>query len=159
MGASFGLGRRHLRSTDQLLYGQLHLPSSRLHSLYTRRLSPHSQLLVSSISHPRPPTRDEPSEMYITYQKDQGHYASEVAYSVADGMASASSLFHFGLIEKGGVGADSSSSLLNTPRVDEVPDDDGSGGLKGHFSLGGEIYASAQEKSAGGGLCASFTLV
>ncbi|TIA88488.1 hypothetical protein E3P81_03462 [Wallemia ichthyophaga] len=131
-----------------LLYGQLHLPSSRLHSLYTRRLSPHSQLLVSSISHPRPPTRDEPSEMYITYQKDKGEYASELAYSVADGMASASSLFHFGLIDKG-VESSHSPSTPHTARIDEEPDDDGSGGLKGHFSLGGEIYASALEKSAG----------
>ncbi|TIB95624.1 hypothetical protein E3Q18_03614 [Wallemia mellicola] len=138
---------------DQLLYGQLHLPSSRLHSLYTRRLSPQSQLLISSISHPRPPTREEPSEMYITYQKDQGNYASELSYSVADGMASASSLFHFGLIDKNyrenSESSISDNKVVSSKRIDDDPDGDGSTGLKGHFSLGGEIYASAQEKSAG----------
>lgn len=94
--------------------------------------------------------------MYITYQKDQGNYASELSYSVADGMASASSLFHFGLIDKN-YRENSESSIndnkvISSKRIDEDPDGDGSTGLKGHFSLGGEIYASAQEKSAGGGL-------
>ena len=104
--------------------------------------------------------------MYLAYQTDRGHYASEAAYSVADGMASASALFHFGVVEKGEYRGDQlkdkekdkdrdahSTTLSQAPlNIDEEADDDGAGGLRGHFSLGGELYASAQEKSAGGEL-------
>ena len=141
--------------SDQLLYGQIHLPTSKLHALYARRLSPQSQLLISSISHPRKATRNEPSDMYFTYQKDKGHYGTELTYSVADGMASVSSLFHFGLIDAGLMPTQKNQSIPTSNEVANelerrVDEENGvSSGLKGHFSLGGEIYASALEKSAG----------
>lgn len=142
------------------MYGRLYLPTGRLDALYSTKLSPALQLLVAAISDP--PTgisydthtqpRHSASNMMFHLQHDIGKCCTEYTYSVDDGMLGIRFLHNFGRL---GLGLDSppeemekSQKVKGMKRVDE--EDAVEGGLKGRLSVGGELYISAKERSAGG---------
>ena len=158
--------------TDYLLYGKLYAPSPRLDALYVHRLSPATQLLVSLITVPSPATaptlswqNDDPSasatatttsgtaarlsELELKLQQDTGRWSSEYSYAVGDGMWGLRGLYNFGKWGNPDTSpiqplASTSSSSTVLDEEDEMPT-----GLKGRWSAGGEVYFSAQERSAG----------
>lgn len=154
---------------DYLLYGRLYAPSPRLDALYVHRLSPTLQSLVSVISVPSPlsiaalawpsddpaPTSSSPSgtaarlsELEVKLQQDTGRWSSEYSYAFGDGMWGARGLYNFG---KAGSGEGSERVESRSERRERVVDEEEemSTGLKGRWSAGGEVYFSAQERSAG----------
>ena len=153
---------------DYLLYGRLYAPSPRLDALYIHRLSRTVQSIVSLISVPSPisappltwqPNDDSAaaasspsgtagrlSELEFKLLQDTGRWSTEYSYAVGDGMWGARGLYNFG---KSGSG-DAVEPVASEPRervVDE--EEEMSTGLKGRWSAGGEVYFSAQERSAG----------
>lgn len=119
------------------------------------------------------------SELELKLQQDTGRWSTEYSYAVGDGMWGARGLYNFGKWGKGVVGhhevhppSRPSSPPVTTTRtsdsiattegnpvvvktrsrervVDEEEEMPTAGGLKGRWSLGGEVYFSAQERSAG----------
>ncbi|GAA5950970.1 hypothetical protein JCM3765_004644 [Sporobolomyces pararoseus] len=107
------------------------------------------------------------SELELKLQQDTGRWSTEYSYAVGDGMWGARGLYNFGKWGKGIVHNQTiqSSSLPSsdpttpaTPasnssssREGTIDDEEGetSTGLKGRWSAGGEVYFSAQERSAG----------
>lgn len=157
------------RLADCLLYGRLYAPSPRLDALYVHRLSPTLQSLVSLISVPSPlsiaslawpsddaaPTSSSPSgtaarlsELEVKLQQDTGRWSSEYSYAFGDGMWGARGLYNFG---KAGSGEGTERVESTSERRERVVDEEEemSTGLKGRWSAGGEVYFSAQERSAG----------
>lgn len=159
-----------IEGTDFLLYGRLYAPSPRLDALYVHRLSATLQTLISLVSVPSPQSiaplvwqSDEPStpatstgsgtaarlsELEIKLQQDTGRWSTEYSYAVGDGMWGARGLYNFG---KAGSGEESERVEPSLGRRERVVDEDEemATGLKGRWSAGGEVYFSAQERSAG----------
>ncbi|GAA5918846.1 hypothetical protein JCM1841_002768 [Sporobolomyces salmonicolor] len=163
-------------TADFLLYGRLYAPSPRLDALYVHRLSATAQALVSLITVPSPappPTlswqNDDPatsaaaptasgtaarlSELELKLQQDTGRWSAEYSYAVGDGMWGVRGLYNFGRwgsglaletapTEPGGGKPAARERVVD--EEDELPT-----GLKGRWSAGGEVYFSAQERSAG----------
>lgn len=105
-------GGKRVDGRDYLLYGCLHVPSSRVDALFTTRLDPNWQLLMTAISTPPRSVRphvasDKTSDATLTaganqtsvgslppgttnfqlnLQRDTGRWFSEYSYSVDDGL-------------------------------------------------------------------------
>lgn len=108
------------------------------------------------------------SELEFKFQHDTGRWSSEYSYAVGDGMWGVRGLYNFGKWGKGqhatsntsapghAHGPDSAEGA-NPPRAgaphgrERVVDEEEEmpTGLKGRWSAGGEVYFSAQERSAG----------
>ncbi|SCV68438.1 BQ2448_559 [Microbotryum intermedium] len=125
---------------------------------------------ASSITMNAPPTSTTSarlSELEFKLQHDTGKWSTGYSYAVGDGMWGARALYNFGYSgattsagtqssasgSNGATIADSSSpaeapsSHIRERVVDE--EEATSTGLKGRWSAGGELYFSAQERSAG----------
>ncbi|GAA5842979.1 hypothetical protein JCM11251_007303 [Rhodosporidiobolus azoricus] len=90
------------------------------------------------------------SELEVKVQQDTGRWSAEYSYAVGDGMWGARGLYNFGRWGSGSAQAESSAageSITSSPLPDDR--DETSSGLEGRWSAGGEIYFSAQERSAG----------
>lgn len=111
-----------IRSTppDYLLYGCLHAPSARLDALFTTRISPTWNLIVTACSFPpRPPpsmtsssasvdssqqlqqpnpgpTAPGATNLQCTLQNDTGKWFNEFSYSVDDALWGFRTMHHFG---------------------------------------------------------------
>ncbi|KAI5478292.1 mitochondrial distribution and morphology protein 10 [Pseudohyphozyma bogoriensis] len=159
---------------DFLLFGRLYAPSPRLDALWVHRLSTTVQTLVSLISVPSPlpstpltwqndneaPPPSGPSgaagrlsELEFKLQQDTGRWSTECSYAVGDGMWGAKGLWNFGKAGAGevvvtGEEQDPSATRMERERVVDE-EEEMSTGLKGRWSAGGEVYFSAQERSAG----------
>ncbi|GAA5894343.1 hypothetical protein JCM5296_005144 [Sporobolomyces johnsonii] len=101
------------------------------------------------------------SELELKLQQDMGRWSAEYSYAVGDGMWGARGLYNFGRwgsgvaletetdagerdkLEGGGGGGGGQRERV-VDEEDEMPT-----GLKGRWSAGGEVYFSAQERSAG----------
>ncbi|KAK4705581.1 hypothetical protein P7C70_g621, partial [Phenoliferia sp. Uapishka_3] len=167
------LAGERVDKSDYLLYGRLYAPAPRLDALYIHRLSPTIQSIISLISVPSPispppltwqPNDDSASaaaasspsgtagrlsELEFKIMQDTGRWSTEYSYAVGDGMWGARGLYNFGKSGSGEV-AEVIESGSGEPRervVDE--EEEMSTGLKGRWSAGGEVYFSAQERSAG----------
>ncbi|GAA5896367.1 Mdm10p [Sporobolomyces salmoneus] len=96
------------------------------------------------------------SELELKLQQDTGRWSSEYSYAVGDGMWGVRGLYNFGKWGKGlqhqteqtttggGEAGASGSRERVVDEEEEMPT-----GLKGRWSAGGEVYFSAQERSAG----------
>lgn len=163
------LAGRQIQGRDYLLYSRLHLPTMHLSGLATTRLTPTLAATCAFVHQPateRPvsptttagraageaapvPTRaKQPGNVLLSLQHDTGRYSGEYTYSAADGMFGIRQLYNFGWVGDRGEtpvaegGADDASR-----RIDEEEMMDG--GLRGRFSLGGEVYLSVKQRSAG----------
>ncbi|GAA6061051.1 hypothetical protein JCM10212_004625 [Sporobolomyces blumeae] len=95
------------------------------------------------------------SELELKLQQDSGRWSTEYSYAVGDGMWGARGLYNFGkwgggtveLAEHGDAAAERVLQQTRERVVDE--EDEVPTGLKGRWSAGGEVYFSAQERSAG----------
>lgn len=163
-----GDGDEVLTSADFLLYGRVYAPAPRIDALYVHRLSATLQSIVSLVSVPSPPataplswpsdengssstssssgTAARLSEIELKLQQDTGRWSSEYSYAVGDGMWGARGLYNFG---KAGGGAALPTGVEEGERKDVDHDENMSSGLKGRWSAGGEVFFSAQERSAG----------
>ncbi|GAA5892049.1 hypothetical protein JCM6882_005678 [Rhodosporidiobolus microsporus] len=90
------------------------------------------------------------SELEVKVLQDTGRWSAEYSYAVGDGMWGARGLYNFG---RWGSGTASTSTQAeaaeSAPPEAAEEEDETSSGLKGRWSAGGEIYFSAQERSAG----------
>lgn len=106
------------------------------------------------------------SELELKLQHDTGRWSTEYSYALGDGMWGVRGLYNFGRWGEPGA---ASTALPVSPTVggagpetreravdeeDEMP-----AGLKGRWSAGGEIYFSAQERSAGVSTGVRFTTI
>ncbi|GAA5838562.1 hypothetical protein JCM9279_003280 [Rhodotorula babjevae] len=103
------------------------------------------------------------SELELKLQQDTGRWSAEYSYAVGDGMWGVRGLYNFGRSGAPGGGSSGGAGTHDEPLVAheggvgveaQLEQDDGAdgetpGGLKGRWSAGGEIYFSAQERSAG----------
>ncbi|GAA97091.1 uncharacterized protein L969DRAFT_54047 [Mixia osmundae IAM 14324] len=148
---------------EYFLYGKMHLPTNRLDALYLHRLSPTVLLMSTLVSMPPSlasraiplPDHDPPpssvskvkgqidTNLVLCLQQDRGRWSSEYSYSAADGLVGARFLHNLAISRKHAV-------PIRPRRIDEDVDSDVSDtALRGRFSLGAEVFFSAQEKSAG----------
>jgi hypothetical protein len=140
--------------SDYLLYGRLYLPTGRLDALYSLRVSPTVQALVAAISDPLsnlpPDQQSQPdmSNVMINVQHDVGKWCTEYSWSAEDEMWGIKFLHNFGRLGLLSDIADEGGARRGLKRVDE--EEPVEGGLRGRVSIGGELYFSAKEKSAGG---------
>ncbi|KAK4057635.1 Mitochondrial distribution and morphology protein 10 [Microbotryomycetes sp. JL221] len=100
------------------------------------------------------------SELEVKLQQDYGRWSAEYSYAFGDGMWGARGLYNFG---KWGTGemhqqqqqqqqqqhTSSSDATSERERVVDEEEEVSTGGLKGRWSAGGEVFFSAQERSAG----------
>ncbi|KAM0755591.1 hypothetical protein T439DRAFT_295573 [Meredithblackwellia eburnea MCA 4105] len=156
---------------DYLMYGKLYAPAPRLDALYIQRFSRTVQGIITLISVPSPisppPLTWQPndeigaaaaatasgaagrlSELEFKLQQDTGRWSTEYSYAVGDSMWGARGLYNFG---KSGSGEVPEDHLQRPGPRERVVDEEEemSTGLKGRWSAGGEVYFSAQERSAG----------
>lgn len=138
----FDKGKEY-HTSDSLLYGRLHFPSSRLDALYTRRLSEKTQLMILALSNrpgaldssfsANPSTsqgRKDNSNLRVSLQTDSGRWASEYSYSVMDGMLGLRTVRHY--------------------RLPAAAKDDAF--TRFQVAFGGDVYLSALKKSGGGSI-------
>ncbi|KDE09736.1 hypothetical protein MVLG_00138 [Microbotryum lychnidis-dioicae p1A1 Lamole] len=121
---------------------------------------------ASSMTINAPPTSTTSarlSELEFKLQHDTGKWSTEYSYAVGDGMWGARGLYNFGYSGASSAGGPSSSGASGSDGVttsDDSPsshvrervvdeEEATSTGLKGRWSAGGELYFSAQERSAG----------
>ena len=138
------------------------MPSSRLDALYSTRISPQTQALICAISDPSTAVYARRSNggtglngannVMFNLQRDTGRWSTEYSWSADDGMFGARMLYNFGAL---GDEEDITERNVRSRRVDE--EEAMEGGLRGRFSAGAELYFSAKERSAGGGLSAPVT--
>lgn len=88
------------------------------------------------------------SNIMINVQHDVGKWCTEYSWSAEDEMWGVKFLHNFGRLGTLSDIADESSAWRGLKRVDE--EEPVEGGLRGRVSIGGELYFSAKEKSAGG---------
>ncbi|GAA6032045.1 hypothetical protein JCM8097_003402 [Rhodosporidiobolus ruineniae] len=104
------------------------------------------------------------SELEVKLLQDTGRWSAEYSYAFGDSMWGVRGLYNFGRWGSG----ESPSSSASPPS--SATEEDGSGrrvddedemptGLKGRWSAGGEIYFSAQERSAGVSTGLRFTTI
>jgi len=102
------------------------------------------------------------SELELKLQQDTGRWSAEYSYAVGDGMWGVRGLYNFGRSGAPGGTGGGGAAAHDEPLVahegvgaeaqleqDDGGDGEAPGGLKGRWSAGGEIYFSAQERSAG----------
>ena len=153
-----------------MLYGRLYAPSPRLDALYVHRITSTLQSIVSLVSVPSPPapaplawasedngassissssgTAARLSEIEVKLQQDTGWWSSEYSYAVGDGMWGMRGLYNFGKAGAGiaaGLPSEEGDAVVGGGEGEDEP----AGGLKGRWSAGGEVFFSAQERSAG----------
>ena len=141
---------------DYLLYGRMYIPTGRLDALYSTRLSRTLQAQIAAISdrratpapansRSRPGELQDNSNVMLSLQHDTGRWCTEYTWSADDGMWGARVLHNFGRL---------AGEVDREPKREKGVDEEEAmeGGLKGRFSAGAEVYFSAKEKSAGGGL-------
>lgn len=150
------------QSIDFLLYGRIYAPSPKLDALYIHRISETLQSIVTLVSVPSPPptpslawpaeeisansSSNGPnslgrlSELEIKLQRDVGKWSNEFSYSFGDSMFGLKGLYNFG---------DANLRVGEEVRRLEAEEEVMSSGLKGRWSVGGEVFFSAQERSAG----------
>ncbi|KAH8930714.1 hypothetical protein BT69DRAFT_1345032 [Atractiella rhizophila] len=126
-----------------LLYGRLYFPTSRLDALYARRLSPTLHGLISMVSLPPSSSSSainaNTSSILLSLQQMTRTWSSEYSYSLADGMMGIKHLYNF----------PPSQNAITPAAAREGGDEDAGRGLKGVWSVGGEIFFSLLEKSGG----------
>lgn len=172
-------GGKRIDRRDYLLYGCLHVPSSRVDALFTTRLNPNWQLLMTAISTPPRSVRphvasDKTSDaavsqasvgslppgatnLQINLQRDTGRWFSEYSYSVDDGLLGFRVLHNLGQVGQSNDASAYTGSTVaeeggkEAKRVDEenTLENVVGGGLQGRFSVGAEVFFSPLEKSAG----------
>ncbi|TXT07343.1 hypothetical protein VHUM_03063 [Vanrija humicola] len=139
------LAGRQIQGRDYLMYSRLHLPTMHLSGLATTRITPTLAATCAFVHQPAterpvspssatagreaapvPKNNKQPGNVLLSLQHDTGRYSGEYTYSAADGMFGIRQLYNFGWEE-------------------EMMD----GGLRGRFSLGGEVYVSVKQRSAG----------
>jgi len=154
------------QSKSNLLYGSLHFTSGRgrLDGLAVRRLSDNLLGMVSLISvlpsassfssSPRqadslPLQQKGAANVVLNLQHNTGHWATDYSYSLDDGLFGCRVLHHFGVSQRGSAGEAPTED--DTKRsIDSEELERGAGpGLKGRFSVGGEMFFSAKTNSAG----------
>ncbi|KAM0793398.1 hypothetical protein ACM66B_000850 [Microbotryomycetes sp. NB124-2] len=95
------------------------------------------------------------SELEVKLQQDYGRWSAEYSYAFGDGMWGARGMYNFGKWGSGELastltsGSASQESALQRERVVDEEEEISTGGLKGRWSAGGEVFFSAQERSAG----------
>ncbi|BGO92756.1 hypothetical protein NBRC10512_007875 [Rhodotorula toruloides] len=106
------------------------------------------------------------SELELKLQQDTGRWSAEYSYAVGDGMWGLRGLYNFGRWGEPGAastavpvspGTGGAGPEMRERAVDE--EDEMPAGLKGRWSAGGEIYFSAQERSAGVSTGVRFTTI
>ena len=166
--------RKPGQKRDYLLYGCMHIPSSRVDALYTIRLAPTWQAILSASSTPPkvpfaqqlaqlsglsdeygsggaaggvyvPNPKPTPTNLQILLQRDTGRLCTEYSYSVDDGLWGFRCLHHFGK-QHSVVAVNAAEEPL--PTSEAAAGGVGSG-LRGTFSAGAEVFFSSLEKSAG----------
>ena len=90
----------------------------------------------------------------FSLQHDTGKVCTEYTWSAEDGMWGIRSLYNFGRVgthHDSSAAEDAGHTATGNRKVKRVDEEEAmEGGLKGRISLGGELYFSAKEKSAGG---------
>ncbi|GAA5861175.1 hypothetical protein JCM8547_008508 [Rhodosporidiobolus lusitaniae] len=108
------------------------------------------------------------SELELKLQQDTGTWNAEYSYAVGDGMWGVRGFYNFGSDRWSGPSASSSASPPTpeppssafSPQTTSSDDEDSiPSALKGRWSAGGEIYFSAQERSAGVSTGLRFTTI
>ncbi|GJN92230.1 hypothetical protein Rhopal_005260-T1 [Rhodotorula paludigena] len=89
------------------------------------------------------------SELELKLQQDTGRWSAEYSYAVGDGMWGVKGLWNFGRRAGFGDPNPAATATEQRERVVDEEEDEMPNGLKGRWSAGGEIYFSAQERSAG----------
>ncbi|KAK4055267.1 Mitochondrial distribution and morphology protein 10 [Microbotryomycetes sp. JL201] len=100
---------------------------------------------------------DRMSELEVKLQQDYGRWSAEYSYAFGDAMWGARGMYNFGKWGSGEILAAAANALgltvqesaLQRERVVDEEEEISTGGLKGRWSAGGEIFFSAQERSAG----------
>ncbi|GAA5993872.1 hypothetical protein JCM5350_006828 [Sporobolomyces pararoseus] len=174
-----GLYVHRISTTTQLLVSLITVPSPTPPitlswqnddpSLSTSATSASNANAANSNSSSASGTASRLSELELKLQQDTGRWSTEYSYAVGDGMWGARGLYNFGKWGKGihhpsqtnsPTSSDSTSTTTTTTttaastmssREGVIDDEEGetSTGLKGRWSAGGEVYFSAQERSAG----------
>ena len=114
---------------NALLYGNIELPSSTLQSLYLRRLSPHRQLRLTSISSSQLPNG---GTLLAQLEHDVGKYSINGLYSTDGGLLGLRGLYNFGIDPRNDVQPESVSQH-STSRL----------------SAGAELYYGLLNKTGG----------
>jgi distribution and morphology protein 10 len=97
------------------------------------------------------------SNLVINVQHDVGKWCTEYSWSAEDEMWGIKFLHNFGRLGSLSDIVDEGGTRRGLKRVDE--EEPVEGGLKGRVSIGGELYFSAKEKSAGGECSVNITNV
>lgn len=131
-----------------------------LHSLSEKSSETHLNNNLASSTNGPPGPPPGVTNLHINLQQDTGKWFTEYSYSVDDGLLGFRVLHNFGQL---GSLSDSTAPLtgedidhaMNTDSVRQRIDEENAqenavgGGLQGRFSVGGEIFVSPLEKSAG----------
>jgi distribution and morphology protein 10 len=144
----FQAGRR-VDTRDYLLYGCMHVPSSRVDALFTTRLSPTWQLLMTAIS--MPPRNSRPSlvisgdkssdgnttsstssqaasvgtftpgttNLQFNLQRDSGRWFTEYSYSFDDGLLGLRALHNLGHVGSQNEALNANGSVVPEERLNE----------------------------------------
>ncbi len=134
-----------------LLYGRLYLPRSMLEALAIKRISPSVQLELRAVSEAQLPNG---GTLVGMVQYDKGRYGIEGLASTDGGLLGVRGLYNFG----GDVSP--SATPLGEPSGGSLDETGSNSGEKeriyGRFSVGGEVYYGALNKSGGISLAARF---
>ncbi|KDN46440.1 hypothetical protein K437DRAFT_256165 [Tilletiaria anomala UBC 951] len=169
------LASRRAVKRDYLLYGCMHIPSSRVDALWTTRLAPTWQAILSASSTPpRVPLSQQlsqlsglaseqntgystsnfkptPTNLQILLQRDTGKWSTEYSYSLDDALWGFRFLHNFASREQTVRATDENG--VTAKDIKSVAEDStgwsAGGGLQGRFSAGAEFFFSSLEKSAG----------
>lgn len=119
------------------------------------------------VSYSQGPTSPGATNLQVTLQQDTGKWFNEFSYSVDDALWGFRTMHNFGSSKReSGRASEATASAVSSsipsppatlpsPSLSSGSDDDSlasseaSGGLKGQFSAGAELFFSAEEKSAG----------
>lgn len=133
---------------DYLVYGRIYVPTARVEGLYSQRHSARLQSIIAAVSDAQ--MRDG-SQLSFQLQHDTGKWCTEYSYTTDDAMFGVRGLWNFGDYHLPSEIARRSAYLASVDRIDSERME---GGVRGRFSIGGEVYYSALEKS--GGLSTAF---
>ena len=144
-------GRRVDRK-DTLLFGRLFLPSSTLHALYLRHISPTRLLRLSCVSDSGLPNG---GSLLAVLQQDCGKYSTEYLYSTDSALLGFRGLYNFGYDPRtSAVDSDDEKPPGNATPYPLLP---GASDHHGRLSAGGELYFSPLNKSGGMSTAVRFT--
>ncbi|KAL7416881.1 mitochondrial distribution and morphology protein 10 [Mrakia frigida] len=166
-------GGERVDTKDFLMYGRCHLPSRRVDGLFLRRHSPTLQSILAFVHSPSNNNNQALSSSphfkgnaLLSLQHSVGRYSTETSFSFSDGLLGVRGLYNFAPSSStsssalaSGLGLGAAEEMLGAGsrkagRVDEeeslLP------GVRGRLSMGGEIYLSGKEKSAGMSIAARF---